>query len=812
MLLRCLLATAFLLSSVSADAAAPIVLENDLLRAEFSAKDGSITRLTNKRRRMELISHPPDSGKPWALLLFPFALTSEFTDFHISPAKNDGRQQIVKLEWQTPYRITVKAEARLAAGSDELELRCSADNAGDRTILALRYPAIQGIGMLSKNGAADRLLHSTMMGALFFDPFHLFRGDSSDPHARGMVVSRYPNGFHGSALQLMAYYAEGRGGFSIAAKDSHASDKDLNFFKADDNSSLICEIAHIQWDARPGKSLVVDYPVVVAALQQGTWQEAAERYRTWATQQPWCQRGTLRQRVDRGDACRWLLQEIGAVGMWWPFRGDIREDVARTRRLFGAPLLHLELWWRNRPSLDAAQSEGDRFGPFYFPFLALKGKKTFDAHRGDQIFPPARPIASDWVALCPAQPAWRNVVCESAEDMAGRQPLRHHQIWVDENLAGCNADCLYYDIGPCAGVPTHCYAANHAHTPGAGRDITQAYISLFDESRRRASRVKGAYVPVGTECISEPFVGCIDLYYARNAGLSLDMETSPYVKRLTWLPDGRMEIVPLFPFVYHEYGPIAVQGIYSVYPWNAPQGEDFFTWAEARTALWGGLIVTFPLGPHAAPSDSRTRFLRSLAAARTNFARDFLAYGRMQTPPAIGCGTIDIDHGLADGGWLRKIRYAKASPDLSAIGWPSEEPIRDQRRGGELSVEQWASAMLAVPATPAHNRTLKVPAVACQAYTLPDNRLGILLISLRPDSHESVSLPINPASYGLPAGSYELRQTDAAGQRSLGVISGSGEIELKLPPRTVVLVEAIGSHHDKVSMSQDGMHWSKIQP
>ena len=704
-----------------------------------------------------------------------------------------GTTEVVKIEWETPYQITVKAEARLAAGSDELELRCSAENAGDRTILAFRYPAIQGIGTLSKDGASDRLLHSTMMGAVFFDPFHLFQGDAADLHARGMVVSRYPNGFHGSALQLMAYYAEGSGGFYIAAKDNRGSDKDLNFFKAPDDKSLTCEIAHIQWDACPGKSLVVDYPIVIAPLTRGTWHEAAERYRTWATQQPWCKRGTLRQRAARGDACRWLLEQIGAVGMWWPFRGDVQEDIARTRRLFAAPLLHLELWWRHGPSREAAQREGDRFGPFYFPFLALKGKNTFEAHRADQIFPPATPIASDWVALCPAQPGWRKVVCESAEDMVGLQPLRHHQIWVDENQAGCNADCLYYDIGPCAGVPTHCYAANHVHAPGAGRAITAAYISLFDESRRRASRAKGAYVPVGTECVSEPFVGCLDLYYARNTGLSLDMETSPYVRGLTWLPDGRMEIVPLFPFVYHEYGPIAVQGIYSVYPWNAPAGDDFFTWAEARTALWGGLIVSFPVAASPAPSDSRVRFLRSLVAARTAFARDFLAYGRMQPPPEIRCGTIDIDHGLAKDGWLREIRFAKRKPDLSALGWPAKEPARNQDRSGELSVEQWAAAMLAIPATPAHNRTLKVPAVICQAYTLGDDRLGILLINLRSNSQESVRLPVDPVSYGLPAGSYVLRQAGIAGQQSLGVFHDSFEIELKLAPRTVILVESMKS-------------------
>ena len=70
------------------------------------------------------------------------------------------------------------------------------------------------------------------MGALFFDPFHLFRGDSSSGFEKGLTGARYPNGFLGSALQLMAYYAEGRGGFSIACKDSDCGDKDLNFYKA----------------------------------------------------------------------------------------------------------------------------------------------------------------------------------------------------------------------------------------------------------------------------------------------------------------------------------------------------------------------------------------------------------------------------------------------------------------------------------------------------------------------------------------------------------------------------------------------------
>jgi hypothetical protein len=437
-----------------------------------------------------------------------------------------------------------------------------------------------------------------------------------------------------------------------------------------------------------------------------------------------------------------------------------------------------------------AQQEGDRFGPFYFPFLALKSKETFKAHAGDALVPPATPIAPDWIAMCPVQSGWRKVVCESAEDMAGSGPLRHHQIWVDENQGGCRSDCLYYDIGPCAGVPTHCYAANHAHPPGAGKAITQAYVSLFEESQRRASQARGAYVPIGTECVSEPFVGCLDLYYARNAGFNLDMEVFPYVRDLTWLPDGRMEIVPLFPFIYQEYGPLAVQGIYCLYPWGLSEAEDYFTWAEARTILWGGLIVSFPLARGPEPSQSRVRFVRNLVGARTSIARDYLAYGRMQRPPVLQCRSMDIDHGLAEGGWLRKIRYGSTKGEPGFIPSPPTKPGKDQDRAKELSVEKWAQGLLAIPARPARQRTLRVPSVLCQAFTLGKDRLGILLVNLHANLEERVRLPIDPTSHELPAGTYELRRVGIAGQHRLGAISSPQGVELDLPPRETVLIEA----------------------
>lgn len=777
------------------NAAEVLFLENAFLRVEFSSVNGAITRISNKKRGLEFIAVKAQEPRGWALMLDRQQWVSDFESFRAIPDVQSPRE-ILSFEWRTKYQITVTARAELRRDSDELRLTSSATNFSDRTILALRYPDIQGIGTLSAGGEADRLLHSTMMGAVFNNPFHLFTHDSNQPQGRGMTASRYPNGFHGSALQLMALYAEAEGGFYIGVEDGRSTDKDLNFFKAT-LDSLSLEVAHFNWDAQPGKSLSIDYPVIIAPLLKGTWHEAAGRYRTWALLQDWCKRGTRRERIRRGQASRWLCEDIGATGAWWPFREDIRPQIEQARDLFQAPLLHLELWWQHAPSVSAAGSAGDRFGPFYFPHLALKGMPPFEDHKTDRILPEASVISPDWAVMCASQPNWRRIFSESAEDMAGNRALRHHQIWMDDNQTGCLADCLYFDIGPCAGVPTHCYAAGHAHAPGAGRQITDDHVSLFRESQTRASKAKGAYVPVGTECVSEPFVSALDFHYSRNAGLGLDMELLPYVRQLTWLPDGKMEIVPLFDYVYHEHGPLAVQGIYSVSPWGQPASDDINTWAEARSYLWGGIIATMPLPPNSVVTPERKRFLRSLAAARTGFATKYLAYGRMQPPPLFKCGTIKLDHGLAEGGWLRKLRFGNAKTAAAALDWhdvadpPATRPSTESGSKPKLSVDQWVKGMLAVGGTPAATRTLTVPSVVCNAFTLGDNRLALLGVNLARGERGSLRIPIDPVAAGLRSGNYQLQLQTMDGTRALGTFRDFKEVEIELPSREVVLLEAV---------------------
>ena len=752
-------------------------LENAALSVCIDETDGAIVSVRNKRAGLELITRLGADRQPWLLLLDGNEFVSRIGQFRVVRRREPGHQA-VELQWATDYGITVRATLTLADDGDQVEMRCEARNGGSRTIVALNYPRLAGIGPLGTDGAANRLLHPSLGGTLVRDPFRLFNADSSTPQGRGFLPSHYPNGFAGAPLQMTAYYVDGVGGFYLATEDSLCTDKDFNFFKTGPAEQLAWEIAHFQWDARPGRDLSPDYPVVLAALTEGSWYEAAQRYRKWATVQRWCARGTRWERVQRGDASRWLLEEIGAISMWWPFEMDIREPVRRAREVFGAPLLHFPLRWTDEASVREACAAGDRLGPFYFPFVALEDGPTYVQHPGDMLFPRTSAVVPKWVAMCPAEPGWRRVAVESAEDLAGSGPLRHHNVWIDSNPAGCAADSLFFDVGPCAGVPSHCLSSDHKHDPGAGRGITNAYISLIEGVQAAASRVRGDYVPVGTECVGEPYVSCLDTAYVRSAGIDLSMEAMPYTRFLTWIPDGQMEVVPLFEFVYHEYGPVAMQGIYSVCSWTAPQGDDLWSWSEARATLWGQFVVAHVLPPGVEVSAERRAFLRSMTAARTGFARDFIVYGRLQPPPPIDAGTMEIDHGLAPNGWLRKLALPEPRPT-------AQVPPKD----GNWSTAEWLASMQTIPSTPAHTSVLTVPVVLTQAYTF-HGRLGILLVNLRRDRTVTVRVPIQPRDYGLPDGDYRIDRVTAEGTRRVASGAGPIPVSLDLPPREFVLLRA----------------------
>jgi len=121
------------------------------------------------------------------------------------------------------------------------------------------------------------------------------------------------------------------------------------------------------------------------------------------------------------------------------------------------------------------------------------------------------------------------------------------------------------------------------------------------------------------------------------------------------------EKIPMFEFVYHEYGPVRLDG------WAKISHEigDLFYWMAERTALWGALLELnyessplevvcgehenvsehyYPLKDHRYEVDvEKLEFIREMADARTCFAKDYLAYGTMIRPLKICSKKVELD-------------------------------------------------------------------------------------------------------------------------------------------------------------------------
>jgi hypothetical protein len=172
-----------------------------------------------------------------------------------------------------------------------------------------------------------------------------------------------------------------------------------------------------------------------------------------------------------------------------------------------------------------------------------------------------------------------------------------------------------------------------------------------------------------------------------------------------------------------------------------------------------------------------------MTAARTGFARDFLVYGRFHRPPAIECPLLEIDHGLAEDGWWRR---------LAGLDQPMEEEVEPAAPAddGDWSVHEWMQSMAKLPTNAARKPALIVPSVLSQAYALDRERLGILLINLQRGEAVPVDVPIDPASCGLGSSRYRVERVTAEGRRNLGHHSVPSVVSLELPSWEFVLIEA----------------------
>ncbi len=742
---------------------AMVRLENDTVRIGFDPQDGTVRQVENKTSGLHLIHHPT-GGSPWRIEIDgQREWLKEHVAFAWSLEESTAGAPMLSLRWETAPGLVVEGRVELPPDQPNAAFFVNVTGAGDHRLDKIEYPILRGIGALSHD-ADSYLAHPQGTGFLFRNPHTLFQAD--EQHRQGMRYSPYPEGFSGSSMQFMAYFADDRGGFYLAAHDPAAGMKWLNFYRAPDGA-LAASFMHQSPDIRAGNDLLVPYPVLIGALSEGNWYEAAERYKVWARDQPWTTQGTL---ADRNDTSTWLLDEVGfatfgvnaaydraawldqfhgitdrpvfhILGVNWPTKGgDYRNNHPGGR----------DDWFPARFSpanLETIRDNGDYWAPFEFDLLLDPNGIDSDAITAALQQLPEEKYSFDsyhFPYVCPAT-----------------DYLRDLHRWRDEQLAGTyGADALYYDISA-SNVLMTCRSPNHGHPIGGGGWMVVAFACLWAATKAAATAAKSAYVPQGTEMITEVFIPYLDYYQARAEASPLSVFEADKFRH--WIRGGDVEKIPLFSYVYHEYGPVRLDGWAKL----SPEVGDLFYWIAARVALWGGLFeLNYEFSPletldgveddpadHYYDFESRSyavdpakvAFVREVATARTGFAKPYLVYGTMVRPLDFDVPAIDLDYHLYN--------LSHHLPHYEESG------------------------------------THRVPSVVHAAWRSPAGTLGFLFVNLERDHPQTLTLAIDPVRYGLPADqTCQATLATAAGREALAPITGFATFSLELNPRQVTLL------------------------
>lgn len=625
-----------------------IILENRHIRLEISEIDGTVRGIRDNVRGIGLIA---DTGTADPFRLETDAgFSSSFQNFGWSRENTEDGTDQVQLSWDTQQGMIVTASVKLAEEADCIEFRCAAENHSGIRLLSLEYPVIPNLTTITEHGEEDYIAHSFATGFEVNNPMKVFETDGI-----GFRFMPYPESFSGATMQFFAYYGKDRGGLQLAALDGEGHPKWLNFFK-NGNGLLEASVIHGCSDMGPGKGIKPHYPVQVSILSGSGWYEAADRYKCWAVQQKWCRRGKLSERASK-EGSPWLHEDMGAATFGINAGSDRTAWIQQYHDSIGTPMLHiLGPDWTHRPqtfgsgvpggyddwfptrfnpeNIALIRKLGHRFAPFEFDYLYhFDGADGELGRAAEQKFPELKKSvdAYRFPFLCPAHPythdfhVRRDTALQQSDDI----------------------DSIYYDISA-NNILKICMDDSHGHPVGAGSIIEEAYRRNFADTKAAMCETAGRYIPMGTEMMNETMLDLIDYYQARAGGQpAAPLEGWP-IREL--LKTGAAYLIPMFTYVYHEYGALRLDG------WGKLTEEigELYYFTVARTYLWGGLYELnyeyspmealdgnentaeehyYPFEPRGyAFSANRADYLALYARLRIGAAKPYWSYGTMLRP------------------------------------------------------------------------------------------------------------------------------------------------------------------------------------
>lgn len=633
-----------------------LILTNPHFAVAFSASNGAIISLFNRRTQIELID---EAGA-----------LSEGVLWRCRMAVADGETTtLTSRDWSAfSHRIEGDAEGKLhlwlvwkglRLGAEALEAEVAAvvtfraDSSTASFTLGMRLPdhlSVQSVDFpclcfLGSAGlAADEALFLPLgSGVLIHEPRAALAAQGDEAVWRAV----YPGP---ASMQFMGFSIGDRATVWLASADSSGARKSLSAGGSPRSDRLSLWMIHAairdadgSWTLGCAASL---------GLVTGDWFEAARDYRAWAVNQPWCGRG-------RGGE-RGLPALTGSYGLWLSHWGSSRGAVAATRELQRAVNVPIKLDWRcwHRCLWGGAY-------PDYFP-----------PRDGDQAFMDAKRQLAGSGVLCqlslngllasPASEAWKAEDAASAALGSTDHPptglismcpsaayWRGKLVWLARGAARYSAEGVYLqDLG--IAEPTECGDASHGHAaPGT--------VAWTDGVRRMLAEVGSALdksLNLTTDGPNEAYLHLVDAFLSPHAAAEREGSFPD-------LPGHRWSAIPLFSSVYHGYTTLVGPGssLVNHRPHDPLAGaasadlrlpthlmaRDFpgqFYLEIARATVWGHQIMISNFSPEQASNDSNRKklaFLSTVMRAQAWGVGALLAYSEFMGLLHIKCHNIDVD-------------------------------------------------------------------------------------------------------------------------------------------------------------------------
>lgn len=481
--------------------------------------------------------------------------------------------------------VSVTCVASVVPGEPEVRLRLEARLAGGLVLDNVQFPMLSLAVPLGPDGDDDAVVLGRTKGGLYRRPGHWKPGT--------WLAGRQP----GSLAAQFACYYDRAGGLYTACHDAIGYPKGIVFHRSKEGLDAYWE----QYCYRTG-TFSLGYDIVLTTFRRAAgerecdWRDAADIYKRWAREQPWCRRTYAR----RPDVPRWLksgpamvrfsrewLADRRSVDRWvreywrkyfphsarlivaywgwekvatwvtpdyfpvYPSDEEFTALVKQTRRLgchtFVWPSgYHYTLTYGRREDGSFEWDDRERFRRVYEPHAvhtrdgsAYHGKRSW--LRGGET-----------ACMCPGDPwtiEWLNGIavelCKRGAEL----------VQIDQVVGGAFQ---------------WCYSRSHEHPPGPGPWMTEAFRRQLRTMLEACRRVE----PEAVVCFEEP-----NEHFIQEVAIQ-DYRDTEVIGRGYPLA----EPASVFNYLYHEYLPTFQSN---------PRAGDMFRYAHC---LVDGQI------PHMVPS------------------------------------------------------------------------------------------------------------------------------------------------------------------------------------------------------------------